>query len=725
MDIKLSELGSVDSAQLTDLFEISRAIGGGYYESRSMSYQAILDSIHGLRTVTVNQSGTADYSTIKDALAYASTIATSTNPITVVVYPGTYLEDNPLVIPDYVSIQSFGGQFTTAVGALNADVIFQCGYRSIVKGITVQAVASAGYIGTTGFYITKPLGVIEDCIVVNCENGVWSDGVLADSTVILDFAVLNFTTSKVVRGYYATDNSRLVIKTSLTNSANPSNLIDYGLYCDNAIIYCSATNFSECDIAIYCDNGGVIELNSAYIYDGNKGLVIGSNGSNSDINANGVEIASTVSDEHVTIESITGHIDLIGSYESYKRSIVSGGAFHSLAQDNSTMGSTLIGNTKVENRFDIGIPAKRELGLDIGVDIGTGEAYLKDRFGGDVVEYWTYDASAVSGSRFTRMANNAGTILADNGDALIVGGRYDYSSLMVDISQAANLGSASIVTEHWDGSNWVEHYVATYNRSDFTHRQNDFFQNIETQYIEHGTDVYDDWASADNVLDEIPSWDLGTDMYAIRFRNNGGSLVTPAIISNGKVKADNFSVQVSGEAVSWGRNRISEAVTVEASAWDPDSTNPPSFVDVIVTSNISLTNHPSFLNNSLCKASVFTKVPLWADTSTPLTVNAGMFCPTSDISADSNFTLRVAIIKNGLVIGNVSEEIYSVTTTMSGVANKIQQLSQEINIQEIQPGWNLLIGLERDSTVGNPLDAFTGDIVFMALQLVYTRKIIG
>ena len=724
MDVKLSQLNRVDTAELTDLFEISRAIGG-VYESNSLSYQGLIHSIHGARVISVNKSGTADFDTIKEAIAYASTIASATNSISILVYPGTYLEDNPLVLPSYVNLRSIGGQFTTAIGGLNNGIILQTGYRAIVTGFSIQATASAGYLGSTGIYMPAPLSVIENCVLVNCENGIWSDGGLADSSVIIDSAILNFTTSKVVRGFYATNGSKLVLKTSLTNSTNPANLIDYGLYCDNATIYCAATNFSECGSAVYCDNGGNIEINSAYIYTGLNGLVVGPNGNDSGINAVGVSMENTVSQYHVVIESVTGHIDLIGGYESYKRSIVSGATFHSYAQDESTQGSTIIGNTRVEDRFDVGLPGKNELGLEIGMDIGTGKSYALDKDGVPIVEYWTYDDSAASGSRFTRMANNAGTILTDDGDALIVGSKYDYSSLKLNVDQAANLGSTSIITEHWDGSQWVEHFTATYSNSDFTHRQNNFFQNVESQYVEHGFEVYDDWDIADNILDEIPAWDLGTDMYAVRFRNNGGSLVTPAIISDGKVKSDDFSIQTSGEAVSWGRNRGSEIISIEAGHWDPDSVNPPSLVDIDVTSNISLTNHPSFLANSLCKASVFAKIPNWADTSTPLSINAGMFCPTTEVSGNLNITLRIAVIRSSLIVGSIPEEIYSITTTMSGIMNKLQNFSQEINIQEFQPGWNLLIGIERDATISNPSDTFSGDVTFMALGLYYTRKIVG
>jgi len=724
MDVKLSQLSNVSSLELTDLFEISRSIGGGYYESRSVSYQGLISSIYGLRTITVNKSGVSDYNTIKEALEYASTVAGPSNSIAVLVYPGTYLEDNPLVVPDYVSIVSVGGQFTTAVGALNADVIFSLGYRTRISGLSVQATGAAGYLGTTAFYMTKALNIVEDSIVVNCENAYWTDGVYSTGSAILDCGVLNFTTSKVVRAYYSTDNAEMVIKTSLTNSSNPSNLIDYGLYCDNSKIYCSSINLSECGVALYCDNGGSIEINSSYAESGDRGILIGPNGYNSSIDANGFNISQSMSGNHVEIQSVTGHVDLIGSYESYKRSIISGATFHSVAQDESTGGTTIIGNTRVEDRFDIGVAGKSELGLQIGMDVGTGKSYSIDRIGTPIVEFWDYDDSAPSGSKFTKMANNSGTILTDDGDALIVGCRYDYSAIKLDVDQAANLGSTSIVTEHWDGSQWVEHFTATYGNEKFTSRLNNFLQNIETQYIEHGKDVYDDWDSAGDVLDEIPDWDLGTDMYAVRFRNNGGSLITPAIISNGKVKSDNFSIQESGQAVSWGRNRLAEVISVEAGNWDPDSLNPPSLVTVPVTSNISLTNHPSFLDNSLCRSSIFTKVPFWADTSTPLGLNIGIFCPTS-ATGDVNFVLRVAVVRGGLVVGSITEDVYSTVTTMSGVSGKLQSLSQEINIQGFQPGWNLIVGIERDSTSSNPIDTFNGDVVCMAMGFYYTRKIIG
>ena len=84
--VKLSELSNVASLELEDLLLISQ-YSAGNYNSASIRYQELITSLYGSYTITVNGSGTGDYSTIEDGLAAAGDIASATTSVVDAVIP--------------------------------------------------------------------------------------------------------------------------------------------------------------------------------------------------------------------------------------------------------------------------------------------------------------------------------------------------------------------------------------------------------------------------------------------------------------------------------------------------------------------------------------------------------------------------------------------------------------------------------------------------------------
>ena len=123
VDIKISQLTNVSSSQLTDLFEISRNLGGGSFESHSLTYRDLLHSIVGDNIITVD-SDSSDATSIEDAISQANAkVPSSTNPVVILVQPGVYTENNPLTVPDYVSIIAFGDSNTTSILATTTTLL--------------------------------------------------------------------------------------------------------------------------------------------------------------------------------------------------------------------------------------------------------------------------------------------------------------------------------------------------------------------------------------------------------------------------------------------------------------------------------------------------------------------------------------------------------------------------------------------------------------------------
>ena len=70
-------------------------------------------------TITVGNTG-GDYQSIKDAID-SITDASQLKPYAVLVYPGVYTEDNPIVMKEFISLRSEGGAYVTGIAPSNTN----------------------------------------------------------------------------------------------------------------------------------------------------------------------------------------------------------------------------------------------------------------------------------------------------------------------------------------------------------------------------------------------------------------------------------------------------------------------------------------------------------------------------------------------------------------------------------------------------------------------------
>ena len=713
VDVKISELSNVSSNNLTDLFEISRRLGGDNWESRSTTYHDLVHSIAGQSVITVGSAG-ACASTIEDGIAHAVDRGVSvTNPIVIIVQPGIYTE-NPLTVPDYLSIIASGDNNTTYVDAVTTtSPIFTMNNYSIVAGLYFRNANGSGGCGIKGAGTNC---VVEDCASSNCETGFYATD--SASMRVVNSATINIPGQICTYAYRSDNSASLTVELGIAYGTVAS-MITNGFYCEGSgsKIFAPAFFAFNCTNGLHSDDGGFIDSDSGYIKYCTNGIRVGSTGTGTIINA----FASSIIDSttyDILIESVTGIIDFSGKYDRTKRSIVSGALFDSYAIDQAHNEFYVTAGSVVEKSMDIGIPGA----TDVGLDVGEGGSYVNDEQGNAIVEYWAYDASAASGSRFTRYTSNTGTQLIGEGDAIVVGSKFPFSAIRLDITVAANLGSNSIIVEHWNGTTWTEDTICGYKKVDMTHRGTTIFQNIETQYVEFGTAINDDWVSDRNDLDDVPDWDLAIDMYPVRFRVSGGSLTTAMVFDDGRVRGDDFDIKGAKDVVNWGRNRGTDGIFLDSDDLDDDITNPPSRVTLPFSTNITLSNLPEFSDGSISSVIVFTEIPAWADTSTPVELRCSNLWSSADTG---NVNLDYIVTRWHGVLGSVTETSYSSVTSGPGVANKTKGISQSIDISSYAPTYKLIIKITRDATASNPLDTYVGDITMSGCVFRYTRKIIG
>jgi hypothetical protein len=722
-NVKVSELTQTASVVNTDLIEVSRDLGGGSWESRSMTLKTLNTSVSGPRVIIVSKSGTGDATTLEDGIAIANSLTpTQANPVVIQIMTGLYAENNPLTIPSFVSVEGVGGNNAVAISANNdSDNIIQISGTFVsVTGLTIKGAHGSGGIGV---YITGSYINLANLVIYECETGCKVSGASSFANG-LNLTVLVIPPYITQDGFLAVNGSSLILSSSGVQGI-PGPISGFNAYRADgvgsivSVLGCSSGYMSS---GCYVDSGGKIIVSGGIYQNGTNGLKIGPNGTGSQIVACGVDLTGNGSYDVYISDGVAGIVNLNGKYDAYKRYIGTGGSLASLAQDGSIGGTRSTGIFIQEGPAEIGTPGFSTLypTSDLNLNVGEGAATRYDNYGEEIVEYWQWNNVA---SSLTRFSSNAGVQLAGNNDAIIVGTLYPYTDIRLQITTAANVGASSFTAEYWDGATWVSSPYAVNERSTFVSRSNNPFQNVETQFVEMDVNVYPNMVADSNVpASQIPLWDNGYDMYVMRFRNNG-ALVSGMTFTDGCIKPDTWTVGVSRRNILFGNYRHadkeSQIITIDNMTPDPD--NPPSAYTVNVSSHIKFDlNNALFTQNNVCAINFAVQLPWWADTATPSSLLID-FMPTSTNVGSVDFCVHFVKVNVGTIFdGTVAEGHADLSTNTSGVAYEIQRTDVPIDTSSFSPGDLFRVSIERDGTT----DTYNDDIVVLRAVTTFTRKLL-
>lgn len=674
------------------------------------------------RNIFVDPNGVGDATTIADGLIAANSLTpTASNPVSILVTPSVYTnETNPLTVPDGVSIVALGGLGSVIVEpSTTTAAIFELETGSTITRIIARG---ANGVGGVGFRISggNRNGVLDLCSARDCETGMLSTGagsIMAMTAPLLFRAPGTTMTNGIRTESGGTINAVDAVIIGTAGVAPISRAISS--VGTDSTVSCLSSAVQGATSGLYADNGGLIQMDGARFDDCTDALHVGPTGSGRILCGTTDIVGSTSND--IRIESATGTVDFIGVFNPLKRTIAVGATLNTMAIDRERGRGFIAGGLSVEGGAEFGTP-----GASIEfVDIGEGGPYNTDQFGVEIIEYWSYDASAVSGSRFSRFASNGGTQLADDGDAIVIGGRFNFAALKLIVSSAATLGTGNIVMEYWDGGAWVEVGYAAYGEPDIlTFRGITPLANVETQLIEHAKGIDNDWTADDNVLDEIPDWDLGENMFALRLRNNG-AITTGAQFTTGEVRGDGISIHTDGDIIFWGEARGNDEVTLLPSLILESSLNTPLDEDVSISTNISYAGtRNEFSSTALDKVLYVLRLPQWIDLASPITVSiAGYQIGTN--TGILELRLILVVFDDGDVLNGTLTELgpFTTTQTMPGVSGELVSLDINATISTAaSPLARIAIAIERDASAGNGNDTLGDNFVMTDINVSLSRK---
>jgi len=722
-NVKISELSNVSSVANADLFPLSKSMGGGLWQSKSITAANLLKSlVASSRTIVVAKDGVSDATTIKTGIALASALSpTQADPVAVQVSPGQYTEDNPIAIPPWVTLYAEGDYYSAEVIPSNDGVVFSASGSSILNGFTIygaNAFSNVAYKSTT--YTNSE---ITRCLIYNCDIGVLSQG-----GSITCNNITGISTVKVFSKFVSCINGGFLscVDCSVTGTITRPT---YTYHCEDtdSQLYLFTCAVNNCINGVYVNSDGYIDVLSCHIESADNAIFIDTTGS-SYFKSSGIIIEDSVVYD-VKILSPNARFSFSGGhFNSYKRSIVSGATVDIVADDEGLDGAKFVGESNLEGAFGMGRPGATYEQEDIVFNVGDARSYYLDQFGDTIAEYWYYNASNASGSRFTQYVDYAGSQLADNNDAIIIGSKYPFPAIRLEILSAANVGSNTIVAEYWDGSAWQSTTMCAYNRETMDRSSNRPFESVEDHYVEisqkvlENVDTVSGWNSDRNILDEVPDWTVGYDLYPLRFRNNG-ALVTGMTFRSGEVRGDGHQVSTtSAKTIRWGKFRAKKTIYVDSAGLDKSVDYPPSDVPLRMSANISYQLIPSFNNNMVSEITTAFLVPYDIDTASPLTCYFDGIASSANTGAISTtaYVSRIDASAVLIVAGALPETVYNQFTNVAGVANSFTVVSQEVDISGYGTNDVVLIGFKRNGT--NVSDTYDGDFLLGDITFQYYSK---
>lgn len=362
----------------------------------------------------------------------------------------------------------------------------------------------------------------------------------------------------------------------------------------------------------------------------------------------------------------------------------------------------------LRGKLDIGAP-----GVGTGLDIGEGGSYSEDKTGTTIVQAFSYDASAASGSRFTELtitANN--TLLGDAGDRIYVGSTSKYWAMRFSIGVSKS--TEVLLGFYWNGSALTSCSIMGTLKNSVTALGTAIFeQTTEQEYVTFDKDIDTDWASADDQLDSIPN--TATALFWVCLQVPAGGLSTPPRIDDIKVRGTDvdFATGIS-QLIHWGKARVE--IHEKIAAFTDRSAAQPTVTDSDCSANVIV---PTFtLRNSQSDGVDFSwKLPQGLDTSSKIKITLDWF---SNNSGEVDLDLHYKLATQGTVFGSGEADTATLNTLITPSAADALQIEDDltaslIDISAMSVDDIICFTLVRDGSA----DANSGNVFPISVSIHY------
>lgn len=649
------------------------------------------------------------YQTIKYAL---STITDNdiNNRYAILVIPGNYNEDNPIVTKEYVTINGIGGFENTRINALNEDILISGNNNTNISNLT--------FIGKNSPVIQMDVSnghLFADNVRI--EEG--SVGILVKNNAVMNMNTLRlYSTSAVDYGIYVENSGRLnihgfrVVNDSWYDNVCTVSSSNSKIEIDN--FDCESINVSSCfnvvdsgqltlktfDIrnsisAISMNTSGYSHLLNGYIKDCTYGLIVSGNTTNS-------EIFSVACDDCTNDLMAFSGSTLIGTGNGFRNDRMSiNGSTTTLTHISTQPGDE---GFEIKGELHVGSPEQpQETVLGQGDSFVNGMLVYQGDVNGGYLDIST-SAKSYEESTFSFSANSTDQCLYMASDLLRNGNYFGHLGVKSSVTTSA-LGTGFQI-EYWNKLNsaWQPvNYMVTNSNSPYYPYDKSIEVPVGSYQIRYDNFELKSlrWGKNDPIGD-------GTDRYWIRWRITSAFSQMPEF-EQLKLHSSRTEFNNDGWLEYFGRAR--PLATLPWSMTSLGKNTSMGNGDVFIGDNIFVNLSNNVWDTNGDKTGFASPIPLDCDTSTPINL---CWAVRAEDNGTANWTVRWTYTSDGDVIytaaggaptSAVNEKI--ITTSGTTVAGQQKWFNVRIDISDLRPRKQsgfpdiLWASIERTTSTGN------------------------
>jgi hypothetical protein len=704
--------------------------------NREVSPADVRESLQNIIDQKPNQLKTvggegAQYQSIKSAID-SITDSSITKPYVVKINAGVYTEDNPITIPEYVTLIGEGAVIVDAQN--NSSDIFIVSSNAFVKNITVQNATS----GTAFVKTSATSALLEDVTIIQCDKGVTLNNA-AGTLTVRGLTLLRFSGSmtsgiEVIAGNLVVENVRVgdttgvgsIIKASginsvitATNTLSFSPTVVKGInITTSARAVINNTSIVGATDGVFIEDGVNVRLNSVTIFNSQTDAIrVGSGGSTVTLAVNGCTFLDSTNKDFNCLR--TGStIQLLSAILDISKAFIVDGTFLYGSFVNSFGGDE---GTNIEGELHVGNPIRPSESV-----FGEGDSYVNG------MKVYTYNGSAYAnvstaaasstGSTFTFPNTNVNTAIYI-ASSLQATDYIKHSGIKVLLESLGDIGSGEIVTEYWNGASWAEfNSMVTESSAPYFPYAKNYFQQLNSQIRYNPLMVNDNWTKNDDPSD-------GQDLYWIRFRIKT-SITTSPVFQQIKLHSSRMEINSDGWPEYFGNSRPIGLLPWDLGLAEAAAASPLD-QDLYISDNLDIGRRENLFSNTATDRIGFNAyLPLDLDTSSPIRLRFSLV--TDDNSGgnidwvvrwgyttdgDSVYPSQAAAPATGPNEQNITQSIAA--PTVSNQQATIQfNLDVSTMVSRRSVGFGDIIWVTLQRTSG---DTHGGDVALLNLQAFYTK----
>lgn len=622
------------------------------------------------RTLTVSPSG-ADHTTIAAAIAAASALTpTAAAKVLIQVFPATYSEVNPLIVPSNVVVS--GAEIPTVVvtpATSTGAAVFQLSASSGVFGIVARGASGAGGVGFNA--PSAGNAQCQSCIAEDCETGYRGSG-LGTVLFVQNCLAQGTTTTTLATGFFCTTGAVVGAAVASATGAFGGTPVSIGFHCTGAgsLMFMGTAQAQLCLRGFLSESGGLVRLTGGEIVACvTAGIEIGASAT---MEMYGVSVSSSVAlDVNVTAATAT----FLGAGNKFRSDLVS-----------FATGSSFTGVSVSQTPGDIAVVVRGEL------HVGTVDEPSESVFGGGdshvqgmTVLRTSDDVAFTDITSDVALPDDGNTAAAFNstaaGERLYVGGSFAAFPgirpiVTVAIVPAGGTAGSLLTWEFWNGSTWTEFDIMSTDASN--------------PYVPHARAAFD-LGTFQFRFGPMTGWTTttvdGTPSFWVRVTIAGGGLSTVPTLDQIKLHTNRTEINGNGFVEFFGSARPKTRYNFD---WNNfvGSTSSPGNKDVFIEDAIGVgRTQNSFSSNGTRRVSMNMELPPELDTSFPMTLTV-RYLGESGSSGNVRFVVRwgyaLDLADDPSPVGTTVSSVF--TGTAAAPTTAPGRLGETVNLAAIASG---------------------------------------